>query len=87
MNLHNNEELIGKKIKDIRTVKGLSQEDIYKKTGIKNTVISAFEHGKRIPNLQSLAKIAHALGVTIDELYFGDDSISFIEKGAVTKPK
>ena len=80
MNIYINEELIGKRIKDIRTSKGLSQEELHKKTGIQNTVISAFEHGKRTPNLQSLAKIAHALGVTIDELYFGDESIAFIEK-------
>ena len=34
---------------------------------------------KRIPNLQSLASIAQALNVTIDELYFGDSSVAFIE--------
>ena len=42
-------------------------------------MISNFENGKREPNLANIAKIAHALDTTIDKLYFGDESCSFIE--------
>lgn len=71
--------LIGERIKERRLALGLSQEDLQKKTKIKNTMISNFENGKREPNLANIAKIAHALDMTIDELYFGDESNSFIE--------
>ncbi len=71
--------LIGERIKERRLALGLSQEDLQKKTKIKNTMISNFENGKREPNLANIAKIAHALDTTIDKLYFGDESSSFIE--------
>lgn len=79
MGYHKNEKLIGQRIKDCRNKKGISQQDLSIKTGIQNTTISAFENGKRIPGLQNIASIAQALGVTIDDLYFGDSSVSFIE--------
>lgn len=71
--------LIGERIKERRLALGLSQEDLQKKTKIKNTMISNFENGKREPNLANIAKIAHALDTTIDKLYFGDESSSSIE--------
>ncbi|MBP3851593.1 MAG: helix-turn-helix transcriptional regulator [Erysipelotrichaceae bacterium] len=80
MNSNKYEQFIGKRIRDTRIKQGISQEMLYQKTGIKNTTISAFENGKRFPGLQNLALIAKALNVTIDELYFGDESIAFIEK-------
>ena len=72
--------LIGQRIKAARERLNFSQSDLRKKTNIKKSAIIAYEDGKRIPSLQNLANIAQALEVSIDELYFGDDSVSFIEK-------
>ena len=79
MSYYIDESLIGKRIKNIRNAKKISQQELAGKTGIQNTTISAFENGKRIPSLQNLALIAKALGVSIDELYFGNSDVSFIE--------
>ena len=70
---------IGNRIKEIRKGQGLSQKQLHEKSGVTETEISYYETGKRVPTLPNIAKIAHALGATIDYLYFGDGSNSFIE--------
>jgi len=71
--------LIGGRIRDARKKKGISQQELANKTGIQNSSISAFENGKKSPGLHSLALIAKALNVSMDDLYFGDSSVDFIE--------
>ena len=72
-------EAIGKRIKAARKKFNMSQKALQEKTNIKDSEISLFECGKREPNTANLAKLAHALNTTMDELYFGDESNSFIE--------
>ncbi len=67
-------EAIGKRIRAIREELQLSQKALGKATGIKGSMISDFERGVREPSTANLAKIAHALYSTMDELYFGDES-------------
>ena len=74
----NYEEIIGENIKKERKVKGMSQRELAEKCEIVNTVISAYENKKKIPGLNTIAKIAKALDVSIDQLCYGDESISFI---------
>lgn len=69
---------IGKNIKAVRERKKLSQKELEMKSGITNTQISAYENGKKEPGLHTLATIASALEVTIDELYWGDINVAFI---------
>ena len=45
---------------------------------ISNSTLSAYENSKKIPNLITIAKIAKALGVSIERLYYGDENISFV---------
>lgn len=70
MNKVNDKEL-GKRIKIAREKAKLSQHALYEKTGISTTQISAYENGKRNIGLQTIAKIALALHISIDELYYG----------------
>ncbi len=77
MNIQINEDFIGKRIKEIRTQKGLSQEQLQNLSGIKNTVISAIENGKRSIGLHTIVAIARSLEVSIDELCFGPDAIPY----------
>ncbi len=74
----NYEEVIGKNIKSERIKKGWSQSRLSNECGIANTVISAYENGKKTPGLDSVARIATGLGVSIDRLCYGDESESFI---------
>ena len=51
-----------KKITEIRTVKGLSQQDLATITGIKQPIISRMEQGITNPRLDTVIKIVDALG-------------------------
>lgn len=62
---------LGKRIKNARELANMTQFELYEKTGISTTQISAFENGKRSIGLQSLSKIAQALGKTMDEIFNG----------------
>ena len=73
---------IGKRIRDIRVEENVTQHDLYKKTGISTTQISAYENGKKSIGLQTLAKIASALGTSIDYIYFGPSEMKPISTAA-----
>ena len=74
MNVVNDLQL-GKRIKQLREKEKMSQHDLYEKTGISTTQLSAYENGKRSIGLHTIIKIASALGVSIDELYYGSPSL------------
>lgn len=69
---------IGKNIREVRLERRLSQEAVALKCDFSNTTLSAYENSKKIPNLVTIAKIAKALNVSIDRLYYGDENIAFI---------
>lgn len=58
--------LIGKNIRSARKNKNWAQTDLARATGMANTVISAYERGKKTPGLETLAIIANALEVSLD---------------------
>ncbi|SEP68197.1 DNA-binding transcriptional regulator, XRE-family HTH domain [Lachnospiraceae bacterium RM5] len=74
----NYEEHIGENIKSVRISRGLSQQRLAELCGFSNTILSQYENGKKIPNLITTAKIAKALKVIIDRLYYGDENNAFI---------
>lgn len=57
-----------KNMKKIREAKGMSQGDIHRATRIDRAYISNLEAGKQNPTLETIAKIAEALGVSSGEL-------------------
>lgn len=61
-------EKFGKKVREIRLEKKLSQGKLAKILGVHPTYISGIERGLRNPSLITLEKIAKALNVKIDEL-------------------
>ena len=72
------ENLIGKNIKAVRNQRGISQETLAKACDFSNTTLSAYETGRKIPGLTTIAKIAKALNVSIERLYYGDENSAFI---------
>ena len=58
----------GQNMKKIRIAKKMSQGDIYRATKIERAYISNLESGKQNPTLETIAKIAKALGVEIGDL-------------------
>jgi transcriptional regulator with XRE-family HTH domain len=60
---------ISENIKKLRTKLGLTQDDLAKKADIKYTTLMKVESGTvNKPSVQTMAKIAKALGVAIENL-------------------
>lgn len=74
----NGEPLIGPNIIKARQAKGWTQKRLADETKISPASLSSYEHDRQMPSLATLAKIARALGVSIDSLYFGDSDIAEI---------
>jgi len=60
---------VGKNIKKARNKLGLTQDDLVRKSGVKHTTLTKIESDVVVkPSVQTMAKIAKALGVSIEEL-------------------
>ena len=60
---------ISENIKRLRNKLGLTQDDLAKKADIKYTTLMKVESGTvNKPSVQTMAKIARALGVSIEDL-------------------
>lgn len=67
------EKMIGNKIRSLRTLKELSQENVAEMLGISITAYSKIERGETDVQLSRLSQIAKAFEVSIEEiLNFGD---------------
>ncbi|KKR48391.1 MAG: Transcriptional regulator, XRE family [Candidatus Levybacteria bacterium GW2011_GWA2_40_16] len=58
----------GKKLREVRLKKKLSQGDVAKILGVHRSYISGLERGMRNPSLLTVQKVAKALGVTAEKL-------------------
>jgi transcriptional regulator with XRE-family HTH domain len=58
----------GKKVKEIRVGKKMSQAKLAKILGVHPTYISGIERGVRNMNLKNIERLSKALGVAIEEL-------------------
>ena len=63
------------RLKQIRLEKGLSQSRLADLSGIDTSNISRLETGDRSPNLQTIKKVADALEISLDEIYYERPSI------------
>jgi len=60
---------IGENIKRVRNRLGLTQDDLVRKSGVKHTTLTKIESNVVIkPSVQTVAKIAKALGVPMEDL-------------------
>jgi len=60
---------IGDNVKKYRNKRGLSQEDFAKKSGVKYTTLTKIESNViKKPSVLIMAKLAKALGVSIEDL-------------------
>lgn len=62
-------EIVGKRIRDLRTEKKLSQEKLALKADLDRTYLAGVEKGKRNLSIKSLEKIINALEVTFKEFF------------------
>jgi transcriptional regulator with XRE-family HTH domain len=60
--------LLGERIKELRKLRGLSQEALAEKAGISSQYVSNIERGKENPTLDLLFQLADALKVGLADL-------------------
>ncbi len=65
----NVKELIGKRIKEARRARRLSQEALSEKVSLSAKYLSSIERGKENPTLETLIRLADALELEASELF------------------
>lgn len=60
--------VVGLNVQRIRREQTLSQEELSFRSGVTRSYLSGLEAGRRNPTILSLAKIANAMGVTVEDL-------------------
>lgn len=63
------EKTIARNIRNIRTLRDFTQDQLAIRCNMSNSTISRFENCESIPNAVQLKLIASALGVNVGELY------------------
>jgi transcriptional regulator with XRE-family HTH domain len=64
----------GRRLRELRAERGLSQDDLARRTGLHATAIGRYEHGAREPRLTAILRLAHGLGVKPRELVEDPDA-------------
>jgi len=67
---------IGKIIKENRTAKNMTQEDLANELFVSRPLISKWENGRSYPDLEQLLKLSDFFDLTLDELMRGDKKMT-----------
>ena len=63
------------RMRDLRRSKKITMKELGRIVGVSESTISLYETGKHEPDLQTMGRIADALGVSVDELLGRDPGI------------
>ena len=74
----------GKKVKQIREERGMTQQALAEKLYVTRQAVSRWERGARYPELLTAKKIAKILNVSLDELLSGEE---LKEKNMIETPE
>lgn len=66
-------EKIGKRIKSIREIQGISQKDLAYSADLDRSYIASVENGRRNISIVYIEKIASAMKITISEFFAGEE--------------
>jgi len=70
------EKQFGKRLRELRLARRLSQEKLAFKSGMHRTYLGSIERGERNPSLKNIAAIAEALGVSLSQLFSFEERTS-----------
>ena len=62
--------MLGKRLRDLRTLKKLTQSDIEKRTGLKRSYTSRVENDLTTPSIVTLEKYAQALEIPLYRVFY-----------------
>ena len=80
---------IGDNIRRIRKNAGMSQQDLAERCGISKSQLSRLESGEqKNPTIQTIIPIATAVGVSLDEIVFGEstETMTYLSKALDEMP-
>lgn len=78
---------IGRKIKELRKLRGLTQLELAEKIQATEARISNWERGENNPDKEILGRLAEALGVKISDLYSDEDDAKHTSVPKVGPPE
>jgi transcriptional regulator with XRE-family HTH domain len=65
--------MIGRRLRELRESKNLSQGDVEKRTGLLRCYTSRVENGHTVPSLETLEKYARALEIPVYRFFYEGD--------------
>jgi len=74
-----NYQMIGKRIREVRHTKGISQEALAERAELSTQYVSQIETAVRQASLRSLVNIANVLKVSVDALLYGNRTMDIAE--------
>jgi len=66
--------LIGRRVRELRLARTLSQQDLADRIGAQQTTVSAIERGENYPSIQIIQVLAEVLGTNVDYLLGNTDN-------------
>ena len=66
--------LMARNIRTVRSAKAWSQHDLAAEAGVRQALVSSLESASANPTLESMARIARALGLSVAELLSDKDA-------------
>lgn len=65
--------IIGRRLRELRESKNLSQGELERRTGLLRCYISRVENGHTVPGVETLEKYAGALGIPMYRFFYSGD--------------
>ena len=75
-------EKTGKLIRELRTEKALTQQELASLLKVSPTAVSKWENGRNLPDISLLEPLAESLGLTLPELILGEQTPTHAEDDA-----
>lgn len=66
---------IGEKLKNARTERNLTQEEVAEKIGVSRQTVSNWENEKALPEISSIINLSEIYNISLDELLKGNKEI------------
>lgn len=71
--------IFGKRLKQLRQLQELTQQELAERAEMSISFLSSIERGLKSPTIETLEKLADALGVTLSELLSFDSGAKILE--------
>lgn len=71
-----NSYVTGAMIKKLREAKGLTQEELARELHVSGKAVSKWETGQGLPDISLLEPLAKALGISVIELFSGENVVN-----------